>query len=165
MNEDKIEDIKDSIRQLMQLFTQRDKPLSEQMKIQLFLVLKHAQNRIDTLRKGEEEQETIQASEPKTNQIPIAPHPSSNVYGFQYDPGSEKLLVKFMGKDTANSGPIYSYEGVPNYIFDILRRGSVAPKTSGSNRWHTWKEGVTPSHGASMYALIKAGGFPYQKVA
>ena len=93
------------------------------------------------------------------------PYPSSNINAFRYDPKTGKLIVKFMGKDVANAGPTYSYEGVPSYIFDILRRGAVGPKTSGANRWHRWKEGVTPSHGAAMAALIKAGGFPYKKIS
>lgn len=112
-----------------------------------------------------EPQAPIAAQPQEAQEIPGAPHPSSNINGFRYDPASQKLLVKFMGKDVANAGPVYSYDKVPPYIFDILRRGAIAPKTSGSNKWHTWKEGVTPSHGAAMYALIKAGGFPYRKVA
>ena len=100
-----------------------------------------------------------------TQELPGAPHPSSNINAFQYDPKSGRLLVKFMGKDVADAGPTYSYSGVPEYIFDIFKRGAVAPKTSGKNKWHTWRRGVTPSHGAAMYALIKAGKFPYQRLS
>ena len=94
-----------------------------------------------------------------------APHESSNINAFRYDPQTGKLFVKFQGKHPQQNGPVYSYEGVPNYIYDIFRRGAVAPKTSGRNAWHTWKAGVTPSHGASMYALIRGGGYPYQRVS
>lgn len=114
---------------------------------------------------GYAEELSSQEQIPVDSNVTPAPYPSSNIYGFNYDPESNKLLVKFMGKDVAAGGPEYSYEGVPPYIFDIFKRGAVAPKTSGSNRWHTWKRGVTPSHGAAMSALIKAGGFPYKKVA
>lgn len=101
---------------------------------------------------------------PSTPQVSQAPYPSSNVYGFDYDYENKKLLVKFMGKDQADAGSVYSYDNVPRFIFDILKRGAVPPKTSGSNRWHTWKKGVMPSHGAAMYHLIR-NNYPYQKVA
>jgi hypothetical protein len=98
-------------------------------------------------------------------QLPKAPYPSSNINSFKYDPENEQLYVKFHGKDSADSGPIYSYEGVPEYIFDVFRRGAIGPKTSGSNKYHTWHKGITPSLGAAMYALIKEGPYHYQKVA
>jgi KTSC domain len=92
------------------------------------------------------------------------PFPSSNVNSFKYDPENQNLFVKFMGKDTADSGPIYKYDGVPGFIYDVFSRGAVAPKTSGKNKYHTWVKGVTPSLGASLYALIRNGGYPYQKI-
>lgn len=105
---------------------------------------------------------------PPTGQVPEldpAPHESSNINAFKYDPETEQLYVKFQGKYPSQNGPVYSYEGVPAYIFNIFARGAVGPKTSGKNDWHEWKKGVTPSHGAAMNALIKAGAFPYQKVS
>ncbi len=103
-----------------------------------------------------------------TSQVPpLEPgaFPSSNINSFKYDPQSQKLFVKFHGKDSANSGPVYGYDGVPPYIYDVFRRGAVGPKTSGRNKYHTWVKGVTPSLGASMYALIKLGGFQYQRLS
>lgn len=97
--------------------------------------------------------------------IQQAQYPSSNVFGFNYDKDSKNLLIKFMGKETAESGPIYKYSGVPNYIFEVLKRGAVAPRTTGKNKYHAWFKGRSPSHGASVYALIREAGFPYQKVA
>ena len=93
-----------------------------------------------------------------------APHPSSNINAFRYDPASKKLFIKFQGKYPSQNGPVYSYEGVPANLFNLLRRGAVAPRTSGRNAWHRWREGVTPSHGAAAYALIREGGFPYQRL-
>lgn len=92
-------------------------------------------------------------------------YPSSNINSFKYNPDNKQLFVKFHGKDTADSGPTYSYEGIPEYIFDIFRRGAVGPKTTGANKYHAWFRGVTPSLGAAMYALIKKGPYPYQRVA
>lgn len=93
------------------------------------------------------------------------PFPSSNINAFKYDPKNQQLFVKFHGKDTADSGPTYSYQGIPEYIFDIFSRGAVGPKTTGKNKYHAWFKGVTPSLGAAMYALIKKGPYPYQRVA
>ena len=106
-----------------------------------------------------------QAAPLEAAQVPTAPYPSSNIFGFNYNPEDKKLMIKFMGKDIADGGPVYSYDGVPPYMFDIIKRGAVAPKTSGKNKYHEWYKGKTPSHGASVYALIKQGGFPYQQVA
>lgn len=108
-----------------------------------------------------EQQQTAIPEKP----LEAAPYPSSNINSFAYDPKSKRLLVKFMGKDVANAGPTYSYEGVPDFIVDVFARGAVGPKTTGKNKWHAWFKGVTPSHGAAMHALIKQAGFPYQRVA
>jgi len=102
---------------------------------------------------------------PQIPPLEAAPHESSNINAFRYNPETEELYVKFQGKYPSQNGPVYSYEGVPEYIFDIFARGAVAPKTSGRNAWHRWKRGVTPSHGAAMAALIKAGNFPYQRLS
>ena len=93
-----------------------------------------------------------------------APHPSSNINAFRYEPKSQKLFVKFQDKYPQQNGPVYAYEGVPQYIAEVFARGAVAPKTSGKNKWHRWQKGVTPSHGAAMYALIKSGAFPYSRI-
>lgn len=98
-------------------------------------------------------------------EIPQADYPSSNVFGFNYDPASQTMKVKFMGKDKADAGPVYEYAGVGKNTFDVIRRGSVAPRTSGKNRWHTWRKNQAPSHGASVYALLREGGHPYQRVS
>lgn len=93
------------------------------------------------------------------------PYPSSNVNSFKFDPRSGTLFVKFHGKDTPDSGPVYRYDGVPKNVYDVFSQGRVAPKTSGQNQYHRWIRGVTPSLGASLYALIRNGGFPYQKIS
>lgn len=102
---------------------------------------------------------------PISTDISAAQYPSSNIFGFKHDPSTGKMMIKFMGKDIAEGGPVYEYDGVPDFIFDIIKRGAVAPKTSGKNKYHEWFRGVTPSHGASVNALIKKAGFNYRKVA
>jgi len=94
-----------------------------------------------------------------------APFPSSNISRFRYDPESQKLIIQFLGNHPNRNGSVYEYSQVPQNIFNIFRRGAVAPRTSGSNAWHTWKEGSAPSLGASAYALIREGGFSYRRLS
>lgn len=91
--------------------------------------------------------------------IPRAPLQSSNVYGYSYNPRSNRMYVRF------NSGSVYEYENVPPAIFKAFQRFSVPAKTSGSNRWGQWWRGKVPSVGSSFHEIIKNGPFPYQKVA
>lgn len=132
--------------------------LSDEFQGELATTLQRLTSRIEELRS--------QTNIPKPiPELPKAEYPSSNIHAFQYDPKSQKLFIKFQDKYPQTNGPVYQYENVPRFIFEVFRRGAVAPKTSGKNRWHTWKKGVTPSLGAAAYALIKSGGFPYQKVS
>lgn len=185
--EEKINAIKDALREVMQLLVQRGQPISPEIKATLAQVMEHAAERIKQLREekqtGEPSLETAEIEQAQVSaeispevvapakatggpvpELDSAPHESSNINAFRYDPKSGRLFVKFQDKYPSQNGPVYSYEGVPKNIFDVFRRGAVAPKTSGRNAWHRWKKGVTPSHGAAMYALIKQGGYPYQRV-
>jgi len=185
MNE-RINQMKQALRDLVEGIISSGVALSDQVKVMIARAMEHVANRIQEIRAEEktnepppieeiEREESIIAEEqqsgeppPPTEPVPEldqAPHESSNINAFKYDPKSQKLWVKFQGKYPAQNGPVYSYEGVPNNIYEVFRRGAVAPKTSGSNQWHTWKEGVTPSHGAAMYALIREGNYPYQRLS
>jgi hypothetical protein len=96
----------------------------------------------------------------------IAPGmPSSNVEGFAYDPKTNKLLVRFLGKHPDRNGPIYGYDKVPPQIFDLLRKGAVPARTDGQNKWGKWWKGKVPSLGASLYTLIKEGGYNYRRLS
>lgn len=140
--------------------------LSDEFQGMLAQTLNTLTDKIDqtTAIQQKEPVERLPPTQPSSQETEASPFPSSNINAFKYDPKTQQLVVKFQDKYPAQNGPIYSYQGVPDYIFDIFRRGAVGPKTSGSNRWHTWKRGITPSHGAAMYALIKAGGFPYSRI-
>ena len=118
--------------------------------------------------------EEINQTEQAPIELPNAPpapevtqgeHPSSNIEGFKYSPEKKELLIQFHGPYPQAKGPIYSYQNVPAYIYDVVSRGSVGPRTTGANRYHSWQKGVTPSLGASVYALIKNAGYPYERVA
>lgn len=190
MNEiDELEDILDTLLNAVQEVLRSGEVLPEELQNQIAQEITLLNSEIDQLyeaHKQQEAQEELQEAEqeqaevakevsPPTPEIPTstetipplesAPHESSNINAFRYDPNSGKLYVKFQDKYPGTNGPVYSYEGVPPYIFDLFRRGAVGPKTSGSNGWHTWKKNVSPSHGAAMYALIKQGGYKYAKLS
>jgi len=90
--------------------------------------------------------------------IDRAPLDSSNIYGFQYDPKTGGLKVRFQ------SGAIYGYQGVPKQIYQIFANGAVPAKTQGQNDYGRWWIGKNPSLGAAFSALIKQGGYPYQRL-
>src|ERR1700752_3945521 len=121
-------------------------------------------NLVDRIEELRNQQTNTGAQAPITPPLESGPYPSSNVNAFKYDPRNGTLFVKFHGKDSADSGPVYRYDGVPINIYDVFSKGRVAPKTSGQNQYHRWIRGVTPSLGASLYALIRNGGFPYQRM-
>lgn len=100
----------------------------------------------------------------ETTGFPESPISSSNVYGFQYDPKSKSLMVKFNGKDTKGSGPVYQYDNVPPEIYEAFSSGSVPATTDGANRWGRWWKGKVPSVGASAFALLNRGPFSYRKI-
>lgn len=167
MIEQQIEELKNSIREIIRMIVERGEPLSEEVKIKLAQVIEHVTNRIQQLRQEQVGQEEQPLEAPITPTVPDmqSPYPSSNINGFNYDYDKKRLLVKFHGDKQADQGPVYAYEGVPRFIFDTFRKGAVAPKTSGKNRFHTWKKGVTPSLGAAMHHLIKNGGYQYNKLS
>lgn len=167
--EDLLERLEEALRRIVaatenviasgeELTLEEEKELSEVMML--------AGRRIVELRQQiSSEEAPIELPKQAVPNLGEAPYPSSNINAFKYDPENQQLFVKFHGKNTADSGPTYSYQGIPEFIFDVFRRGAVGPKTTGANKYHAWYKGVTPSLGASMHALIKEGGYPYQKVA
>lgn len=207
---DEIDNIKNSIRQLMQMLVQRGEPLSDELKSMLAQVINHASNRIEQVRGKPPTEETPQGADllwqisgsnpsvfarymsqvpdPALNnfarnpammrnlierfsqeqppQSPIqvqgiekAPLNSSNIWGFNYDPKSGKLLVRFQ------KGSVYEYEGVPPHIFRIFQAGAIPAKTNGQNQFGRWWIGKNPSLGASFYDLIRSGPYAYEQVA
>lgn len=90
--------------------------------------------------------------------------PSSNVEGFAYEPNSQRLFVRFLGKYPDRNGPVYSYDDVPPVIFDLFQKGAIPARTNGKNKWGEWWEGKVPSIGASLYTLLKLGGYNYNRM-
>lgn len=159
--EQEINRLKLQLKQFMELVLGIGEEPPEEIQDLVLQVIQHIGGKIEALRSQQGQSDTN--AEP-SNLTP-GPYPSSNINAFAYDPESGELKVKFQDKYPSQNGPIYSYSGVPSYIFDLFRRGAVAPRTSGRNQWHEWKKGVTPSLGASMYGLIRAGGYPYQRLS
>lgn len=239
MNEQRIEEIKNAIREMVQALTQRGQPLTDDIRQQIVRAMEHAATRITQLR----QEESLQIQPEQPPQEPIAPtaqpqaqplqpragpppapaaqllwilsgqnpesflqyiqtYPdpslnsllqnqgelqrtieylnqmmppgaqplspegiphadlnSSNIYGFQYDPKSGRLKVRFQG------GSVYSYDGVPANVFQAFKSGAISAKTSGQNQYGRWWVGKNPSLGASFYQLIRQGGYPYQRIS
>lgn len=192
MIEERIEEIKEAVRQIIREIISVGKEPPPQVQELLLRVIEKFSNEIDQLRSQQREEEaTLKEQEelaqaeaeqaqvaselgptveaPKVTGEPVpplqpAPYPSSNINAFKYEPKKGRLFVKFQDKFPQTNGPVYVYEGVPAYIVNVFARGAVAPKTSGKNKWHSWRKGVTPSLGAAMFALIKSGAFPYSRV-
>lgn len=107
---------------------------------------------------GRLEQQMPQGERGSADGIDRAPLDSSNIYGFQYDPKNGSLKVRFQ------SGAIYGYQGIPKQIYQIFANGAVPAKTEGQNEYGRWWIGKNPSLGAAFSALIKQGGYPYQRL-
>ncbi len=136
--------------------------LSDEFQMMLSQELEYTTNRLDQLR-------VENPVDSLTPSIPVEPNldkgmASSNVHSFGYDPENQRLLVKFQGDYPEENGPVYGYGGVPEVIFDLFRKGAIPARTDGKNKWGSWWKGKVPSLGASLYTLIKEGGYPYQKL-
>lgn len=166
MNEDRIEELKNALREVIGLVTQRNEPINPELKAMLAQVMEHVASRIQELRQEEfSEEEIPPVVPPSGNKVTLSrPMPSSNIHSFGYDDKTGKLLVKFQGDYPQQNGPVYGYEGVPPMIFELFKRGAVSAKTDGQNKWGKWWKGKNPSLGAAMYSLIKQGGYPYQRL-
>jgi hypothetical protein len=162
MNPEELEELLAELVQAVTQVMQSGEELSDEFQGLLAETLNNLVTRIDELRN---QQTNTGAQAPITPPLEPGPYPSSNVNAFKYDPRNGTLFVKFHGKDSADSGPVYKYDGVPRNIYDVFSKGRVAPKTSGQNQYHRWIRGITPSLGASLYALIRNGGFPYQRMS
>lgn len=113
----------------------------------------------------DELQSSIGTEAPTSPPIEPAPIGSSTINSFGYDPQTQKLKVKFQGDYPQQNGPVYEYDGVPQDIFALFRKGAVPARTDGKNDWGKWWKGKHPSLGASMHTLIKEMNYPYRKVA
>jgi len=154
-----LQELLDALLDQVGVALQSGRPLSDELQGLIAEQLEWLYSRIQELKQSEA------PAIPPTPKLEPGPFPSSNVNSFKYDPKTQQLFVKFHGDDSADSGPIYQYQNVPLKIYDAFASGSIAPRTSGRNRYHQWIKGVTPSLGASLNALIKEGGYPYARVS
>lgn len=165
MNEQRIEELKNALRQILAMVTERGQ-ISQELRQMIALVTEHVATRIQQLR--QEEQEPVEGMPPNIppEEPPLNPSmASSNINSFGYDEDTGRLLVKFQGDYPQENGPIYGYGGVPKQIFDLFKKGAVPARTDGQNRWGKWWKGKVPSMGASLYTLIKEGGYPYERLS
>ncbi|CAB4132619.1 KTSC domain containing protein [uncultured Caudovirales phage] len=150
-----LEELLRELLQAIQLMVDSGEEMSDELQGAAAQTLELLFNRIEELR-GE--------APTQIPEIPSGEFPSSNVNGFKYDPKNKEMFVQFHGPYPEAAGPIYKYSAVPKFIFDVISRGAVGPKTSGENRYHAWFRGVTPSLGASVNSLLKAGNFHYTRL-
>jgi hypothetical protein len=167
MNEQKIEELKNALREVMKIITSRNQPLTDEIRQMLFRVFDHVGNRIQQLR--QEDQNPVEglpppAAPPEQPQL-NAGMPSSNINSFGYDDKTGRLLVKFQGDYPQENGPVYAYGGVPKVIYDLFQKGAVPARTDGKNKWGSWWKGKYPSLGSALYHLIKIQGYPYTKLS
>lgn len=165
MNRQQIESWLDSALDIYEELITSGEELSEEEELALFETIQFLFSELVRLDQEQPAPAPAPSTPPAQQPLPSAEYPSAQINAFRYDPKTQRLLVKFHGRDSAESGPTYAYEGVPENIFDTFRRGAIAPRTTGKNRYHAWFRGVTPSLGASMNQLIKNGGYPYSRVA
>ena len=160
MNEEKVQELKDALRSVVDMIIQRGAPVSNEIKELLLQVMQHVENRIQELRN-----EGMGVEPPaKPPKVPSG-MPSSNVAGMQYDDKSQNLWVQFLGKYPNRSGPVYQYGHVPKVIAELLQSGAIPARTDGKNKWGQWWKGKVPSAGASVYTLLKNQSYPYQKLS
>lgn len=166
---EQLEDALDAILQGIQDALQAGEILSDELQLAAAQEINALTAEIDDLY-NQLDQNPVEGLPPQPTaeqhpQLQQGPFPSSNVNSFRYNPQTQQLWVKFHGADSADSGPVYAYQNVPRHIYDVFSAGRVAPRTSGENQYHRWIRGVTPSLGASLYALIREGGYPYQRIS
>jgi len=163
-----IQELQELLRELLagiQEVLQSGEILTDEFQGQLAETLNILTTRIDELQ-NENPTEVLQpAQAEQPPNIGSGPFESSNINGFKYNPKTKDLYVQFHGPYPQAAGSVYKYNNVPEFIYNVFSQGAVGPKTSGQNRYHKWIKGVTPSLGGTMNALIKAGGFQYQRLS
>jgi len=162
MNPEELEDLLRQLLLAIQQVMQSGEVLSDDFQGMLAQTLERLVSTIDELR-SENPVEGLSPNSPQEPQLSSG-GPSSNIHSFGYDNKNGRLLVKFQGDYPQENGPVYAYEGVPQQIFDLFRRGAIPARTDGKNKWGRWWKGKVPSLGASLFTLIKNQGYPYQKL-
>jgi hypothetical protein len=164
MNEQRIEELKNALREILRLVSARNAPLTPELRQAIAQVTEHVATRIQQLQQQESPADELQPQRHPEPELHEA-MPSSNVGEFGYDEDRQRLLVRFLGKYPNRNGPIYGYDGVPKVIFELFQAGAVPARTDGQNKWGKWWRGKVPSAGASLYTLIKNGEYPYQRLS
>ncbi len=184
MNEEKIQQIKDSIRQLMQMITARGQPLSEEVKAGLAKVLDHARTRIEQLRQQESEggqEEPIQGA-PIEPPMPIGTEllwhlangnpeafvgylrtvPDSSMNGLLYQPELLKSIVDRLTKQFPKAAP-ESSQGVEKAPLESSNiYGFNYDQKSGTLRVKFQGDGVYQYQGVPSYIfkIFQSGAVP-----
>src|SRR5665213_790223 len=103
----------DFLEQLMRQAAELADELSEEEMAEVTRIFAQAVELIQQ----QEEQPLPTPREP----LPEAPHESSQINGFAYDPETGKLQVQFHGKYPKAAGAEYEYDDVPPWVFDLFQ--------------------------------------------
>lgn len=154
--------LKEAIAVVLDLASSMIDELDDDIMLALAELITAATERLDAM---EQNPEGEMPNQNQSNNIRMdRSMPSSNVHSFGYDDKTGRLLVKFQGDYPDQNGPVYGYEGVPKNIYNLFQAGAIPARTNGQNKWGKWWKGKVPSLGASLYTLIKNGGYPYQRL-
>ena len=93
MNEQAITQIKDEIRNLIQLLVQRDEPLSDKIKLMLSQAMEHAGKRIQQLRQEEQQLSELPPQQEPFQGNPPPPQPPPHGLGAPPSPDAQLLWI------------------------------------------------------------------------
>lgn len=82
---------------------------------------------------------------------------SSNVKRMAYNDETRVLTVQF------NDKSIYTYYNISFDTYMKISNGEYAPRTTGSNKYGSWKKGVRPSTGAGIWQALIDRGVRYER--
>ncbi len=184
MNEQKIEQIKDTIRQIMKMVIERDEPISDEIKQKLTQVVQHLTSRIAQLRQeeGQESQEEPISAAPIEPPMPIGTEllwnmangnpeafvsylrtvPDSSMNGLLYQPELLKSIIERLTKQFPQATPEISQgvEKAPLQSSNIY--GFNYDQKSGTLRVKFQGDGVYQYQGVPRYIfkIFQSGAVP-----
>jgi hypothetical protein len=155
MNEQAIEDIKNSLREMMQLLVQRGEPLSEELKTKIAQVMEHAATRITQLR-----EEGQQQPEQPPEQPPHPPQVEPNL-GAPPSPGAQLMWILAGQKDDAFVNYLRTY---PDPELQALLRNPEELQRTINFLNQMMPQGEQPEQGGIPHADLNSSniyGFKY----
>jgi KTSC domain len=120
MHEQKIQDIKDALREMISLLTQRGEPLSDELKVKLSQVMEHSANRITALRAEQKAEQEQQPGEDKTITPTTQPVPGDESLLWILSGGDPNVFVNYLR--TYPGGNFQALLGNPSALNNLIVR-------------------------------------------